>query len=142
MPCRPGCDLGSVVRPDVLQWARLGERVGQALKDAIRSQPPRHQDRKATLGELVDHAQHPERSAVLGPVLNQVLRLDVVRPLRPQAHARAVVEPQTAPAGLLARHFQPLPLQDPVDRLDVYPFSNRLLVEKRAISAEFSFHGR
>ena len=142
MPCRPGCELDSIVRPDVLRWPMLDEQVGQALKDIIRSQPPRHRDRKATPGELVDHAQHPERSAVLGPVLNEVVRPDMVRPLRPQAHARAVVEPQTAPAGLLARHFQPLPPQDPVDRLDVYPFSNRLLVEKRAICAELSFHGR
>ena len=45
----------------------------------------------------------------------------MVGPLGPQPHARAVVEPQTAPFWLLLRHFQPLPSPDPPHPLDVHP---------------------
>ena len=69
----------------------------------------------------IDHAQHAERSAILGPILHEVIGPDLVRPFRPQPHARAVVEPQTAPFRLLLRHFQPLPPPDPPHALDVHP---------------------
>src|SRR5258707_2900497 len=69
--------------------------------------------RKAATRELVDHAQHAERPAILGPILHEVVGPDVVGPLRPQPHARAVVEPQTAPFRLLLRHFKPFPSPDP-----------------------------
>jgi hypothetical protein len=44
----------------------------------------------------------------------------MIGPLRPQPPARSVVEPWTAPFGLLARYFQPLPSSNPPDPLDVY----------------------
>jgi hypothetical protein len=31
-----------------------------------------HHDRQAAPRELVDHAQHPERPAVFGPILHEV----------------------------------------------------------------------
>jgi hypothetical protein len=112
-----------VGRPDVLWWATLDEQVGQALQHVIRPQSPRHQDRQAAARELVDHARHPERPAVLGAVLHEVVRTDVVRPLRPQAHARAVIEAQAAPLRLFLRHLQPLPSPDPPHALDVHPLA-------------------
>ena len=44
----------------------------------------------------------------------------MVRPLRPQPHARSIIEPQAAPFWLFARHFQPLPSPDQPHTLDVH----------------------
>ena len=62
-----------------------------------------------------------KRAAVLRAVLHEVVRPDVIGPLGSQAHARAVIEPQTAPFGLLLWHFQPFPPPDAIDPLDVHP---------------------
>src|SRR5438105_4578056 len=45
----------------------------------------------------------------------------MVSPLRPQTHARAVVEPEPPAFGLLGRDFQPLTSPDPLDTLLVHP---------------------
>jgi hypothetical protein len=45
----------------------------------------------------------------------------MVRVLRPQPDARAVVEPEPALLRLLPRHFQPLPPPDPLHPLAVHP---------------------
>jgi hypothetical protein len=45
----------------------------------------------------------------------------VVRPLRPQPDAGAIVEPEPGPFRLLLRHLQPLAPPDPLDPLVVHP---------------------
>ena len=109
------------LRSDVLRWPMLDEQVGQALQHIVRPQPSRHHDGQAATGKLVDHAQHAERPAILGPILHEVVRPDVVGPLGPQPYTRPVVEPQTASFGLLLRHFKPFPAPDPPHALDVHP---------------------
>ena len=44
----------------------------------------------------------------------------MVSMLWPQSDARAVVQPESAPLGLLFRHLQPLLLPDPLDPLVVH----------------------
>src|SRR5262249_10937034 len=53
------------------------------------------------------------------PILDEVVGPDMVDPLGPQPHARAVGKPQMAPFWLLAWHFQPLPSPDPPHPFDV-----------------------
>lgn len=52
-------------------------------------------------------------------VLDEVVRPDVTGPLRPQAHARAVVEPEASPLRLSGWDFEPLPPPDALDPLHV-----------------------
>ena len=70
--------------------------------------------------KLVDHVQHADLPFVMGLVLDEVIRPDVVGPLRPQPNTRSVVEPEPALLRLLLRHLQPLPSPDPCDPLAVH----------------------
>ena len=115
-----GSELGSVVRANVIGWTVLDEQLGNAVDNAFRVQLALDRDRQALTGELVDHGQHAERPAIVGSVHDEVIRPDMVRPLRPQADAGSVVDPQPASLGLLCRHFQPLPSPDAFDPLVVH----------------------
>ncbi len=57
----------------------------------------------------------------MGPVLDEVVGPDMVGPARPQPDTGAVIEPETAPLGLLPGDLQPLPPPDPLDPLGVDP---------------------
>ena len=78
----------------------------------------RHDDGQAATRELVDHSEHAKASPVLGAVLHEVIRPDVIGPLRSQADAGAVIEPEAPALGLYLWHFQPFPPPDAVDALD------------------------
>ena len=97
------------------------KELRQALQDIVRVQPPGHDDCQVDSGELVDHSEHAEHTAVMGPVLDEVVRPDMVGPARLQPDAGAVSEPETAPLGLLPGDLQPLPPPDPLDPLGVDP---------------------
>jgi hypothetical protein len=73
--------------------AALAHQFGQRLDDGGRVQPAVDADGEGLARELVDHGQHPELAPVVRPVLDEVVGPDVVRPLRPQPQARAVVQP-------------------------------------------------
>lgn len=55
----------------------------------------------------------------MGPVLDEVIGPDMVRPARPQPDTGTVSEPETAPLGLLPGDFQPLPSPNALDPLRV-----------------------
>ncbi len=61
-----------------------------------------------------------EFPSIMGFILDKVVGPDVARPLGAQAHAGAVVQPETAAFWLLLWDFQPLPSPDPLDPLSVY----------------------
>ncbi len=67
------------------------------------------------MGELVDDVEPAVLAAIMRTILDEVVRPDVIRPLRPQAHARAVGKPKTAWFRLLLRDLEPLPFPDPLD---------------------------
>jgi hypothetical protein len=57
----------------------------------------------------------------MGPVLNEIVGPDMVRPARPQPDAGAISEPETAPLGLLPGDLQPLPSPYALDPLGIDP---------------------
>ena len=50
----------------------------------------------------------------MGERAHEIVRPDVIPPLRPQPHARAIVEPQPATRLLLLRNLQPFAAPDPL----------------------------
>jgi len=56
----------------------------------------------------------------MGAVLDEVVGPDVVRPLRAEPDAGAVIEPETAPLCLSRGDFQPFAPPDPLDPLVVH----------------------
>jgi len=91
----------------VLWWPMSDEEIGETMKHVVRSEPPGNDYRKAAPRKLVQHHEHAELPAILGAVLDEVVRPDMVRPLRSQTDARPIVEPETAPFRLLHGNFQP-----------------------------------
>jgi len=67
------------------------------------------------MGELVDDVEHAVLPAIMGAVLDEVVRPDVVGMRRPQTNAGAICEPEAAPFGLLLGNLQPLTSPDPLD---------------------------
>jgi len=55
----------------------------------------------------------------MGPILDEVVRPDVIAVLRPQPDARSVRQPEPSSFGLLLRNLQPLASPDPLDPLVV-----------------------
>lgn len=53
----------------------------------------------------------------MGAIRNEVIRPDMVGPLRPQPQSGAVIEPQPPPLGLFLWDLQPLTPPDPLDPL-------------------------
>ena len=81
---------------------------------------PGHVDRQALTRLLIHQRQQPQRATVVGPIVNEVVRPDVVPPQRPKTHTRTVVQPQSPTFGLLGRHFQALPPPETLDSLVVH----------------------
>jgi hypothetical protein len=55
----------------------------------------------------------------MGPILDEVVRPDVIAVLRPQADAGSVRQPEPSSFGLLPGDLQPLASPDPLDTLVV-----------------------
>jgi hypothetical protein len=105
----------------VLRWSVRDEEIGQAMKHVVGSEPPGNDDCQASARELIKHDEHAESATVVSTILDEVVRPDVVRPLRSETYARPVVEPEAAPFWLFHRYFQPFPAPDAIDALDVDP---------------------
>ena len=69
-------------------------------------------DRQALPRELIDQVQHPHRPSIVRKRADEVVRPDVIRPLRPQPHARSIVEPQPPARLLLLGNLQPFAAPD------------------------------
>jgi hypothetical protein len=67
--------------------------------------------------ELVDHVEHAIFPSIVRPILDEIVRPNVITALRAQADARPVVKPKTAASGLLVRHLQSLAPPDALDPL-------------------------
>ncbi len=116
-PCR---EIRGVVRSDVVGRSAEDEQVGQDVDDVGQPYPPPDPDGDAFARELVNHVEHPELAAVMDAVLDEVIGPDVVRPLGPKPHARAVVEPEPPSPSLFLRDLRPLPSPDPLDPLQIH----------------------
>jgi hypothetical protein len=71
------------------------------------------------VGELVDDVEQAELASVMGALLEEVVRPDVVGALGSQPNARSVIQPQACPLGLPDGNLQPLASPDPLDPLVV-----------------------
>ena len=67
------------------------------------------------MGELVDDVEHAVLPAIMGAVIDEVVRPDVIGMLRPQTNAGAIGKPQPPAFRLLPRDLQPLASPDPLD---------------------------
>src|SRR5215207_11046297 len=72
------------------------------------------------MGELVDDVEQAELAAIVGAVLDEVIRPHVIGVLWSQPEAGPVREPQPPALGLPGRHFEPLAAPDPLDPLVVH----------------------
>ena len=88
-----GEELRAVVGTNVGGNAPQDEQVRQHVDDIDRSEPARHPDGQALVGELVDDVEQAKFAPVMGALLEEVIRPDVVRALGPQPDARSVREP-------------------------------------------------
>jgi hypothetical protein len=79
-----------------------------------------HADRQALAGKLVDDVQHPVLAPVMRAMLDEVVGPDIVGILRPQAHARAVIEPETRPHWLTSGNLEPFATPTAFDALHVH----------------------
>jgi len=105
----------------VARNAAKDEQVRQHVDDVVSLQSSVDPDRDAFARELVDDVQHPIFPAIMGAILDEVVGPDMVGMLRPQPHARAVVQPEPPPFGLFGRDLQPLASPDPRHPFGVHP---------------------
>jgi hypothetical protein len=112
-------ELRAIVGPDVPRHAAQDEQVREQIDDVDRIQPALHPDGQTFSSELVDDVEHAIFSSIARAILDEVVGPDMIRALRPQPDARAVIEPESAFPGLLVRDLQPLPPPDPFHSLTV-----------------------
>ncbi len=80
----------------------------ETLDDVTRGELVSNPDRQALAGEFVQDVERAKDPAIIGSMMHEVSRPDMVRPLGTQPDTGTVVEPQTATFGLRPRHFQPV----------------------------------
>ena len=94
--------------------------MSQPRQDIIATQPAGHVETQALAGVLVHDGEDPQPTPIGGAVEDGVVGPDVVRPLRPAPHQRAVRQPEAAPLGLFRRHPQTFLAPQSLDPLVVH----------------------
>jgi len=84
-------------------------RSDRSVDDVGSLQPTADADRQALVLELVHHVEHAVFAAVMGAVLDEVVRPHMIGAFRPQPDAGAVRKPKTPTFRLLLGHLQALP---------------------------------
>lgn len=97
--------------------AAKGEKVNQSVDDVSEIELAFGPDHDCLLGKLVDGVQCAEYSAVVGPVLSEIIGPDMVGMFGRQPNAGTIVQPKTALLGLLLWDSKPFPPPDPLDGL-------------------------
>ena len=97
-----------------------GEQLGEHRQGIIALDLALNMDRQAFPAVLVDHRQHPERLAVVRAVGDEVVAPHMAAMLRPQPHARSIIEPETVTFRLFLWDIQPLTTPDAFDPLGIY----------------------
>ena len=102
-----GNELRAIVGADEGQRPAQDEHIRRYVDDVDRVQLPLYPNHQRLPGIFVDHVQCSERTAVMRPVMDKVVRPDVIRILQSETDAGAVVEPKTASLRLFVVDFQP-----------------------------------
>ena len=100
--------------------AAIEHHVGHRVDDAEAVDATGHLDRQAFPGKLVDQGHQPQLAAIVGLGLDKVVAPDMIAMLRPQADARAVIEPEPAAWLLLSGYFEPLTTPDPLNPITAH----------------------
>jgi hypothetical protein len=116
---RLGDELRAVIGTNVLGNAAQDEQIRQDVDDVDRFEPARYPNGQALVRELVDDVEQAKFASVMGALLEEVIRPDVIGALGPQPDAGSVIQPQPGALGLSARDLQPLAPPDPLDPLVV-----------------------
>ncbi len=90
-------------------WARFGGMDASLIaemKDIV--QLAFHSDRQAFPAVLIQNVQGPERLPIIRPMMNEVIRPNMVTILWPQSNTCAIIRPESPFLGLLAWRFEPL----------------------------------
>ena len=77
-----GRELGTIVGSDMIRRPMPDEQVADTFQDLFRIQLSIHMDRQAPARELVDHRQHAKSPAVSGPIHDEIVGPNMVRPGR------------------------------------------------------------
>ena len=77
----------------MFRHAARDEEVGQHVDDVDRFQLSFDADRDALVRELINDIEHPVLPPLMGAVFDEVVRPDMVAPLRAEADAGPIVEP-------------------------------------------------
>lgn len=113
-------ELGAVIGSYVFRCPVTNEQLAQRVEDIPGRELALDPDGEALACVLLDHAQHTKRSSIVGAVLDEVIGPDMAFVRRPQPHARAVIQPETAAFWLFHRYFPPLSPPDAVNPLLVH----------------------
>jgi hypothetical protein len=112
--------LWAVVRPDVGGDTAQDEQVRQRINDLSRVQLPLHSDRQAFPAVFVQDVERSERFPIMGSVMHEVIRPDMVAIFGPEANTRAIVEPKPSFLRLFHGHFEPLTSPQALNTLVVH----------------------
>ena len=85
--------FGPVIGPNMLRHAACDEEIREHVDDVDRFQLPLDADGDALMRELINDIEHPVLPPFMGAVFDEVVRPDMVAPLRPKADAGPIVEP-------------------------------------------------
>ena len=88
-----GDELGAIVGTDMLRRAMMHEQFAQRVEHITGVELALDADRQALPGELIDYAQHAEHLAVMGAILDEIVRPDMALGRRSKPHARTVIQP-------------------------------------------------
>ncbi len=115
-----GDELRAIVRPYEFGGSAKDEKIGQGIDDVDGTELAFNPDHERLLGKLVDDVECAEYSAVVGPVLDEIIGPDMVGMFGPQPNAGAIVQPKPALPCLFLRDLKPFPPPDPLDALVIY----------------------
>jgi hypothetical protein len=122
--------------------AALEHELGQGLDDLGRGELAIDPDGQGLARELVHHAEPAEPAPVVGPVLHEVIGPDMVRTLRPEPEAGAVVQPQPSLLGVPPWNLEPFASPDALDPLLVHDPACLTQESRDAAVAVAALHGR
>ena len=117
---RVGRELRAVIGAQIGGRPALDEELGEAGQHVIRPQAAGDDDGEALAGVLVHDAEQPQRPPVVGPILDEVVRPDVVGAGGPPPRGCAVRQPQPPAPWRLRGHAQPLAAPAPLDPFVVH----------------------
>ena len=112
--------LRAIVGTNVIRDSMLDHGIGQHFDHLIAVDSPSHMDRQTLSRMFVDKIQESNCPSVVGESAHEIVCPDVIGSFRSQAHAGAVVEPQSAARLLFLWHLQPLAAPDPLNAVLAY----------------------